>query len=430
MLTRNQIIIIGIVGAIVLFFVLIILGVIPGLKSTPQGGGGGGGGPQAQLNFWGMEDENIFRSIFDSYQSSRGVKINYTKFSESAYEKNLIDALASGRGPDILAFHNTWLSKHIGKISPVPASANFSAIQARNLFPQAVESDFVKDGKVYALPIYIDTLAFIYNRDFFDSRGIATTPGTWQEFQYALPALKEIDSSGRIAKAAAAIGGSGKSIDKFDDLLSLLMFQFGSKINSRDSNSVDFSGNKEAAQALNFYLQFGISGNQYYTWSDNLNYSLDGFSRGDVGAIFNYSSAIPLIKAKNHFLNFQVAPMLQFSQNIANYADYWGLAVSSQSKQQVAAWNFILHLSANPAAAEQYLQASKKPPALRTLIQKYMNDPDLGVFNQQTLTAKSWKQKDKEAIKKIFSDMIESILSGRLSSDKALQQAESEINSL
>ena len=113
-----------------------------------------------------------------------------------------------------------------------------------------------------------------------------------------------------------------------------------------------------------------------------------------------------------------------------NYADYWGLAVSNQSRNPEIAWNFIMYFTADQTVAEKYIQESKRPPALRSLIQKYLNDLDLGVFSQQALTARSWPQPDSSAVRRIFSDMIESISSGRLSVDRALEQAENEINEL
>ena len=130
-------------------------------------------------------------------------------------------------------------------------------------------------------------------------------------------------------------------------------------------------------------------------------------------------------------MNLEVALMLQLDANQpVNYADYWGLAVSAQSGNPSAAWDFIMYFSADQTIAEKYLQESKRPPALRSLIQKYLNDPDLGVFSQQALTAKSWRQPDNIAIRRIFSNMIESVLNGRLYVSQALEQAENEVNSL
>ncbi len=431
--TRNQIIIIGIAVFAVIVLVLIFTGILPGLKpSQPKTGSGGisNGSQTTEINFWGVEDEGVIKPIIESYLTvNPNSRVFYTQFNESNYEKNLVDALASGKAPDIIMLHNNWLPKHYGKILPIPASSGFSITQIRQLFPTVVEQDFTNNGNIYALPIYIDTLAFIYNKDYFDAKGVAIVPKNWNEFQYVISRLKEVDSSGKIFKAAAAIGGSNKSIEKAPDLLSLIMLQMGVEMVDKN-NSANFS-KSEGENALNFYLQFSNPNSSNYTWHDNFRYSMEGFSQEIIGAIFNYAGSIKIIKEKNPFLNIEVAPMLQFpNRQSVNYANYWGLAVPAQSKNAISAWNFILYFSTNAKVAEQYLQASKRPPALRELIQKYSNDADLGVFARQALTARSWRQKDNSAIERIFSNMIESILSGRLLVGKAIEQAENEVNSL
>jgi len=187
----------------------------------------------------------------------------------------------------------------------------------------------------------------------------------------------------------------------------------------------------EGLSALNFYVQFANPSSPYYTWNDNLGNSLDSFSQGQTAIIFDYASRISLIKEKNPYLNIGVSPMPQFNQDDPkNWADYWGLAVSNQSQKSSLGWNFILFATTNSQISEIFLQTAKKPPALRSLIEKYKNDPEMGVFARQALTARSWPQPDSASVKKIFSDMIESVLSGRLSSQNALEQAENEINSL
>lgn len=410
--SKSQIIIIGIVGLIVLFFVLVFLGVVPGLQKN-----GLNRPKEAELIFWGIENESVMREMINSYSSvNPNVKINYQQFEETDYEKNLINALAGNKGPDVFMIKNSWLIKHYDKISPA-LETQFSLTQLRQLFPKVVEADFSStNGIIYALPLNLDTLAFIYNKDLFDRKGIALPPKTWSDFQRIIPKLREFDLSGRLVKAAGAIGGSEKSVDKATDLLSLIMLQ-------RDA--------KMALEPLNFYLQFSNPGGIYYTWNDNLRPSLDNFSQETNAAIFNYASAVKIIKSKNPFIDIGVSPMLQFnSEKPVNYANYWGLTVSKQSKNPESSWNFIISLTANQQFAEQYLQLSGRPPALRTLIQKYSNDPDIGVFAQQALTAESWLQPDDNEVRKIFSSMIESILSGRLTAKEALEEAENRINSL
>jgi len=432
-LTRNQIIIIGVAGIIVLFFILMFLGVIPGLKKNGGGGFEVGGGQQIDIYFWGVNEagsETVIKALIDEYAKiNPNIRINHQSFeSVASYEKALINALATFRAPDIVMFHNTWLPKHYGKINCLPETS-LSLAQFQQLFPYVAEQDFVLGQKVCALPLYIDTLALLYNKDTLDAKAIALLPATWQQFQNLVPQIKNVNQFNQLVGPAAAIGGSGKSIHSASDLLNFLMMQFGSQIINQYG---EIAFGQAGLQALNFYVQFANPSSRYYTWNDNLAYSLDNFSQGLTAVIFNYASQIPLIKNKNPYLRIGVAPMLQLagaSQPI-NYANYWGLTVSNQSRKADLAWNFILHAAANPQISEIYLQAGQKPPALKSLIEKYKNDPEMGVFAKQALTARSWRQPDSAAVKQIFSNMVESILSGRLSSDNALKQAESEINEL
>jgi len=422
--SKSQIIIIGIVGLIILFFVLVFLGIVPGLQKN-----GLNRPKEVELDFWGIENESVMREMINSYSSANpNAKIRYQQFDETDYEKILINAFAGGKGPDVFMIKNNWLIKHYDKISPA-LEAQFSLTQLRSLFPKVVETHFSADNTIYALPLHLDSLAFIYNKESFDSKGIALPPKTWSDFQRIIPKLREFDLSGRLIKTAGAIGGSEKSVDKAADLLSLIMLQNGVKMIDEQSGRATFS--EKGLTPLNFYLQFGNPGSIYYTWNDNLRSSLDNFSQETNAAIFNYASAIKTVKSKNPFIDIGVAPMLQFNpEKPINYADYWGLAVSKQSKNPESGWNFIISLTTNQQISEQYLQLSGRPPALRTLIQKYSNDPDIGVFTQQALTAESWFQPDDNEVRNIFSSMIESILSGRLTPKEAIEEAENKINSL
>ncbi|MEK7635834.1 MAG: extracellular solute-binding protein [Patescibacteria group bacterium] len=425
-MNKKDFILFGIVGVVAIIAAVFIFGLKSNTELTNQ---------EIKLAIWGFENEIAFKKIIDAYsQINPNTSIIYTQINEVNYEKTLLNALASGQGPDIFMLKNNWLLKHYDKISPA-SQAQISLSQLRKLFPQVIEQDFsIKSPistDIYAMPLHIDTLAMIYNKDIFDAKGIAVKPQTWEEFQKIIPRLNEIDLLGRLNKTAAAIGGSEKSVSRADDLLNLIMLQFGTKMID-DNGRANFSKN-EGLQAFNFYLQFSNPQNQSYTWNDNLQNSIDSFNQKNTAIIFNYASALPIIKSKNPYLDFGVSPMLQFNKSESvNYADYSGLAVSRQidSSKIAGAWNFIVSALTNSQIMEQYTLTSGQPPALRELIDKYSDDPDLGVFAKQALTARSWSQPDGPATAGIFSKAIESALNGKLSPKKALETAESEINNL
>jgi len=418
---KSRIIIIGIIGIVVVFFALIFLGIIPGLRISEN--------PNADvaLEFWGVFDEP--RVIEETIKLVPGFQVSYKEFNPATYEQELIDALAAGRGPDILMIHNSWLPKHFDKL--VPASQEQISISSfRKLFPTIVEQNFAPDGFIYALPLYIDTLALFYNKDIFDSNSITSPPKSWIEFENIIPRLRQLDASGKIVRAAAAIGGSNKNINRGTDILNNLMLQTGAPMVSNDFTKAEFAN--DGINSLGFYTKFANPGSEFYTWNDSLINSIDSFANESSAIIFNYSYQIPIIKEKNPFLNFAVAEIPQpanASKKVA-YPNYWGLAVSNSSINPQVAWSFVLSLAANNQAASFYLSETGRPPALKDLISANLDNPELGVFANQALFARSWPQIDNNEIDKIFSKMIDEVINGRSAIDKALEEAEADVTDL
>lgn len=429
-LSRSQLIIVGSVLFVVLLVVGIFTGVLPGARQL------GEKAPDVTLKIWGVDDQNWIQDNLSSYEGLRtNAHVDYEKINPETYEQDLINALAAGNGPDIIMFNNSWLPKHYNKLVPVnDTQLNIKSL--KEIFPTVIEQDFAPNGKIYALPLYIDTLALFYNQDTFDKNGIAIAPKDWLDFQNLIPKLRQKDSFGKLTKPAAAIGGSNDTVNKASDLLMLLMLQAGAKMTDDQFAQATFAGNVggflPGVDALNFYSNFSDPKDIYYTWNESMENSLDSFSRGNTAMIFNYASEGNNIRTKNPFLNFKVAAMPQpaGAEKAVNFPDYWGLAVTNNSKNPDWAWDLILYLTANDAVAENYLKISNRPPALRSLIQKYTDHPELGVFAKQALSARSWPEIDEKAISEIFSQMIKAVVSGQMNATAAASQAEQEVTDL
>ena len=156
------------------------------------------------------------------------------------------------------------------------------------------------------------------------------------------------------------------------------------------------------------------------------------FANGTLAMMLDTHDAIAAMTQKNSFLHADIAPLPQLSGStsaIKNYAQYWGLAVSRQSKNPYVAWHFIQFATMTPSVDALYLQKADRFPALLSLIQAQLSGPN-AAFVKSFLTATSWKQADDEAIGAIFNQMIADITSGKASSGKALQAAEADINAL
>src|SRR3989344_2753037 len=111
--THNQLIILGGAGIIVVFFILVFLGVLPGGRDPAA--------ERAQLTFWGVSDtRSTWDDLISDYiEEHPGVSITYRELSSSAYENDLINALAIDEGPDIFMIQNSWLPRYTNKVVPL-----------------------------------------------------------------------------------------------------------------------------------------------------------------------------------------------------------------------------------------------------------------------------------------------------------------------
>ena len=393
---------------------------------------------------WGTDDAKVFANLVAYYgQYNPSAKVTYTQIDPTNYESSLLRAFAEGSGPDVFEIGNRALPRWQSVLAPLPAAyyAQFGPLQLQSDFPSVVQSDFTASSTptstsadIYALPLSIDTLTMFYNKNLFDSAGIATPPATWEDFEVDIQKLRTLDASGRIVQAGAAIGGSEASIPEAPDILSLLMLQNGTQMVSSDLSAAKFAGDATTAggAAFNFYLQFANAASPYYTWSDTRGNNIQDFINGKTAIIFGYHDALDTIQAKAPFMDVGIAPVPQPTGATVSitYPKYNGLAVYKKSTSIISAWQFILSLTTYPNGEKIYTDATGNPPALRSAITTAESSPDLSVFAKQALTARSWYEVDDEQIDSILNTAIENTLGGSSNALQSLEQAQSSISSL
>lgn len=389
---------------------------------------GGESAPPAAISVWGTDDQQAFYSVITAYKGIRpNVTVKYTEVDPANYDRDLLDALAAGEGPDVFMIDGHDLGSTLSKIVPAP-TLTMDVNRLREFFPKAIEQDMVVGGEVYGLPLYMDTLALLYNKDALDAGGIVTPPRTWEELQESVPSLGLVNEQGQVVRSAVTLGGSNRSIPEATDVLQLLMLQNGAMLATASSTDVDFGSEGEAA--FNFYLQFANPVSPYYTWSDTFGNSVQRFAKGDVAMMFGYSSTLDAVKRQNPFLDVRVAPMVQAAGGTPRtYPRYQALVVSKQSKEQGWAWDFVANVTGSANAIQPYLSATQHPPALNALIEKAGAD-EAGLFTKQSLTARSWYHVDGASVAGILDRAIQDASTGVITPDRALRTAEDQISVL
>jgi len=277
----------------------------------------------------------------------------------------------------------------------------------------------------------------IYNKDLFNTAGIATVPTTWEGLATDLPALRVVNAQGQITQAALALGGSETSVPNAPDIIFLLMMQNGATMTSTDGTTATFAsgangGNTAGINAFNYYLQFALAADSNYTWNDGIGTALTSFTQGKTAVMFDYSSALAAIKTQAPFLNYGVAAMPQpAAATVAvNYAKYNGFAVSRSSANIASAWSFIINLTTSATDENIYTKDTGTPPALRSVIAADLGNPTMAVFASQALTAKSWHESNSEQIDSLMNTAIQNVLNGAADSTTALTQAQTAINAI
>jgi ABC-type glycerol-3-phosphate transport system substrate-binding protein len=380
-----------------------------------------------------FETPDTMQPIIDAYRKAHPtVDIIYVQKDIATYESDLLNAFASGAGPDIFSIHNDWLARYKDKMFPAPAGL-FPLRAFEDTFVEVARQDLYDESdNLYAVPMAMDVLALYYNRDLLGSVGIAQPPQTWEEVISAVKKLTQQDKYGNFTTNGIALGTSG-NINRSTDILSLLMLQNGTQIYNSTHNGVAI--NKEmtsptgerynpGTQALEFYTQFANPAKETYTWNVRNNQSIDAFASGQAAMILSYSYLVPTLETKAPLLNYGIAPVPQIdlSKPKVNYANYFAEAVSKFSPNAAAAWDFLKYAISKEALTLFYAKHKQAAPR-KDIISEQLSDPEIGVFAEGALTAKTFYKPDASRVEAIFATMIDDVILRGKSAQQALSTA-------
>lgn len=421
------------------------------------------------LKYWRVFDgPDSFQEIINSYrQMHPNVNIEYRKLRYDEYEQALLEAWAEDRGPDIFAIHNTWINKYQSKILPMPESLKlpyvvkrkkrtgeiekadyrqiktWTPIDIRNKFAEVVYRDVIRGQQVMALPLSVDSLALFYNRTMLDNAQITKVPTTWLEIKDAVKKLTLQDEAGNIVQSGIALG-TGKNINRAMDILSLLMIQNGTQMMDASRHRATFAepnpyskdkSYRPGMEAVRFYIDFALPSKEVYNWNEEMPEASQAFIQGKLAMMLGYAYQLPLIRTQGQKLNLGVsgAPHINADGTDAlgkkiNFASYWVETVAKKTDHADYAWDFLM-FATNDDQAIKYLSKTKKPTALRSLVNQQLNDYEIKPFADQVLTAKSWYQgRNPQAAEEVFQEMISAVVEGKNTVEEAVNFAAQKMN--
>jgi multiple sugar transport system substrate-binding protein len=377
---------------------------------------GDGNNDQVTLIWWNLFDseENV-KPLIDAFTSQNpNVVIQYRQQGitggVTSYRNLLDNALTDAESindPDIFTLENTWVGKYQEYISPAPS--NIIGSDYYNDFYPIVKEDF---GKVNSLgvPLYVDALAVIYNKDKLIEGGYTIPDNDWSEFKNQAKSLTQRDTNNKIVSAGFA-AASAENVQFNFDILSLLMLQNGADLNSPSVLST-FATNSDVEGAFNFYEEFSTPNG---SWNDEQKLDVAAFLEGKLAMFIAPSWRLNDILIYNEKYNLGLdigiasVPQLSGTDNIS-WGTYWGQTVSKESPNTDVAWEFVKFI----AEADQLRALDQKVkengrmvgvfyPRL-SMSSEISDDPYLRVYTQAMPFAKSWDMKDGYIIESEFNN--------------------------
>lgn len=428
-MSQFQIVIIGILMALALVAVLMLGGVIPGFGLGQQSG------KAVDLVIWGTTPYDHLKSLIsDLNENNKNLfSLGYIQKNPVTYENELIDALASGAGPDIFFLSQDLILKHKDKVFILPFES-FSKRAFKDIFIEEGEL-YLTDKGIIAFPFLIDPMVLYWNRDLFAAAGLSQPPKFWEEFVNFSQQLTIRDEAGNIKQSGASFG-EFQNVDYAKNIISFLILQTGNPIVELETlhSTLAEKGTSPlppAESAVRFFTGFSDPSKTSYSWNRSLPSSKNAFIAGILAMYFGYASEYNDIKEKNPHLNFDVAEVPQIKEGSirATFGRIEALAVSKSSPKIQGAFTAIVKLTEKDSISK-LIQKAFLPPIRRDLLSQFPEDPAFSIFYKAAIQSRAWLEPEPKDVSEMFKTMIESVLTGKKKISEAVRDTHLKLDAM
>lgn len=426
---KNLQIIISVAFALfIIIGVFVFAGIIPSPKAEKEKATSG------KVLIWGTADRDIMDELIHQNIPSKysNLSVKYSQHSPDTFANDLVEALASGAGPDLVLLPQDLIVRFAGKIAPFTPT----------MYPERTFRDlFIEEGELFispkvgilALPFTIDPMVMYWNRNMFSSNNVARPPEYWDEFLTLAPILSKRNDANDILKSAIAFG-EFRNVTHAKDILALLIIQTGNPISVLGDGIVlpTFDGIPSrnippADEAIRFYTDFSDPEKPIYSWNRSLPESKTAFLSQDLAVYFGYASELSDIQAKNPNLNFDVSriPQVRDLPFKNTYGKMTGVAVMKTSTNKPAAF-FVASLLTTAEFNKAVSRVFHLPLVQRPLLAQAPADPFMKVFYDSALISKGWLDMNPEKTYVVFQTVIDFVIAGKVRVRDAVTRAQSE----
>jgi ABC-type glycerol-3-phosphate transport system substrate-binding protein len=380
----------------------------------------------------------VVRDIINDNELYAGV--SYRFFPPEDFDRELVEALADGRGPDLLFISHEQLVEQRRRIQAVSYDG-ISLGLLRDTYVDGAQIFALSDG-IYGTPMLVDPLMMYWNKDILTNNGFLAAPRTWEELvNVQLPTMIDRSFDRSINQAVVAMGVYGNSENAYG-VLSTLLIQSGSamveEITRGDNavytvalNSNGTINGVPFVNSLSFYLRFGQPANTLYSWNRSFLSDRSEFISEDLVFYFGYGSEGQEIEELNPNLNFDIAEMPQSASADVRrtYGRFYGLAPLRSADNKPGAVK-VISLFSTSEVMSQIAEGARMVPARRTLVTAGTNDLYGRLAYRSAPIAYGWLNPNLAETDAILNEAVSDVNENRSGVDAAVSNAVAKLTRL
>ncbi len=387
------------------------------------------------VTIWGIVSEEKINGLLGALftKTGKNLKITYVEKNKDEFNTELIEALASGRGPDIILLPQDLIVRYEDKIYPL-SYEQFNERTFRDTFIQESEL-YLSAAGILAFPFSVDPLVLYWNRDLFASQALVSAPSYWDELFALVPRLTIKNDNSIISQAGIALG-EYRNVRHAKDILSTILLQSGIPISRRGADGkleilIGQDTSTAASESVRFFTEFSNPVKPSYSWNRSLPDSQNAFISGDLAMYIGYAGEVGEIRQKNPNLNFDVAPLPQIreARSKTTFGRMEALAVLKSSKYLQDAFTAVTTLT-NESTLTEWTSLTDLPPVRDRLVSVKQTDAYRSVFFDSAIIARAWLDPRPQETDAIFQTMIESVTAGKADAIAAVKRAGAEMEQL
>ena len=173
-----------------------------GGSTSGEGGGassGGDAGGKLTVAIWDNGQKAGLDQIVADFTAATGIEAEVQVITWDQYWTLLEAGASGGDMPDVFWMHSNEVQKYMSNGILMDLTDRIAASDKLEMdkFPEDIKQLYQYDGKVYAIPKDIDTIALWYNKTMFDEAGLEypNEDWTWDDFYDAAVKLTKEDGS-------------------------------------------------------------------------------------------------------------------------------------------------------------------------------------------------------------------------------------------